>query len=282
MDQLDSERLRSSPNDAAPRGVGDNSAGSEFDQFDLETLLNPAVLRDQLELDYADHVARRDELLAGVDRFFAAVKQITDDETQAKASDFVAQLQAHHKAVEADRAAWQRPFLASQATGQKFFKAEMLDRLKSLANQTARATDDIAGKMAIYANHKRQEAQRALEAQRRAAAAEAEAKRAAAEASMRPSQLEEASKAAAKAEKVEQKASRATAADLTRVRGDLGSVASLKVSYGWEVTNLDLVPRELLTLDGPMINAGTRDGADGKPAIPGLRIVETSSVRVRS
>ena len=279
MDQLDSERLRSSPNDAAPRGVGDNSAGSEFDQFDLETLLNPAVLRDQLELDYADHVARRDELLAGVDRFFAAVKQITDDETQAKASDFVAQLQAHHKAVEADRAAWQRPFLASQATGQKFFKAEMLDRLKG-------AADDIAGKMAIYANHKRQEAQRALEAQRRAAAAEAEAKRAAAEASMRPSQLEEASKAAAKAEKVEQKASRATAADLTRVRGDLGSVASLKVSYGWEVTNLDLVPRELLTLDGPkvqaMINAGTRDGADGKPAIPGLRIVETSSVRVRS
>ncbi len=262
----------------APPPIGHNLPPSELDQPDINTWLDPLAMRDQLELDYADHLRRRDELLAGVDRFFERVKRIEDEDKNARATDFVAQIKLLHTDVEADRERHARPLTTAHRVVQKFFKEETLEPL-------TKAVGDIQVKMTFYARAKAAEARAKLERERREAQAKADAAAAAAEASLRPSQLEDAARAAKEAEKATRKLETATTASLGRGRGDSGAVATLRDNWDFEVVDLALVPREFLTLDVARVKAAIAAGArdsDGAPAIPGLKIVNNTRVQVRA
>jgi hypothetical protein len=65
----------------------------------------------------------------------------------------------------------------------------------------------------------------------------------------------------------------------TRIRGDYGATAYVSRAWTFEVVDLDQVPRQYLSLDGAVVReAITRDGVR---AIPGLRIFQVESLRVR-
>lgn len=267
------------PADEDPRfGRGGNNPPSLLDLPDRATLLNAAVMADQFDLDYAAHYLRRDELLAGIERFFAETKKITTEGEQARAADFAGQLKLFAADVEADRAREARPILDAQAVIQKKFKREILDLILP-------AAADIEKKMKPFAEAKAAERRRQLDQEAREAAAAAKKATEEAEASLRPSQLEKAVELAQASEAADQRLVRATTAGLGRSRGNYGSVATLRTSFVSEVVDLAAVPREWMMLDQAKVDGaianGVRDGADGTPAIPGLRIVETTDVKVR-
>lgn len=64
-----------------------------------------------------------------------------------------------------------------------------------------------------------------------------------------------------------------------RVRGDYGSMATLRKVYDFKVIDIDLVPRKYLRIDEPAIRAAINQG--GEKAIPGLEIYEDTSTTVR-
>jgi len=76
------------------------------------------------------------------------------------------------------------------------------------------------------------------------------------------------------------------AADLSRVEGDYGAVASLRTTWDYEVEDIRLVPSEFLMIDAARVREYlrfTRDPRTRKPTstIPGIRWVERQSVGVR-
>lgn len=262
----------------APAGMGHNQPPSDLDTPALETLLNPAVVRDQLELDHADLLKRRDDLLDGVKRFFATVPKIEDDAMQARAADFVAQLKLHVKEVEAERVKAQAPLIACQRAKQKFFKADIQDPLEGAAS-------DIEGQMTRYSRAKAAANRALLDEQARQATREAQAKMAQAAEANRPSVLEDAAAAAATAERAVAKAASATDAELGRTRSVTGAVAMVRTTWDFEVVDLAQVPDSYKVLDAAKVRAeiaaGLRDAGD-VPAIPGLRIVSNLSTKVRA
>ena len=65
----------------------------------------------------------------------------------------------------------------------------------------------------------------------------------------------------------------------TRIRGDYGSTAYVTRQWSFEIVDLDLVPRQYLSLDVAVVReAITRDGLR---EIPGLRIFRAEALRVR-
>jgi hypothetical protein len=92
--------------------------------------------------------------------------------------------------------------------------------------------------------------------------------------------MEQAFEVEHEAEKLTAKAE-APVSDLTRVRGDMGSVGGLKENWVWETENLiDLVlavaqgqqPIEMLTTNDVFINSRVRPSKDGLRKCPGLNI----------
>lgn len=262
----------------AAAGPGHNNPPSELGTTDLVILLNPAVLRDQYDLDYAELVQRVMALLAGVDRFFDQVKAIGSEEEQARASDFAGQLKLVEREVEAIRAALALPFRLAQAAVQAKFKAALQDPLN-------KALSDIEAKMTTFAKRLILENKQRLDDERRAAQAEASRLAAEAERTGRPSQIEDAAAAAAKAEVATVRASTATSASLGRVRGNLGTVATVRTEWTYEIADINDVPLGFLMVDDAAVRAviaeGRRDKI-GAPGIPGLRIIETTGVKVRA
>lgn len=254
--------------DTNPRAVmGGNNPPEPIS--DLELMLNPAVLRDQLELDYPELVKRKDDLVAGVDRLFKNLKVIETIEQQARAGDFVRQMKLAFNDTEVARVAEVAKYLAAQRVCQKFFKAEILDPLE-------RGYKDVEAKMTVF---QRAEDKRIAEeqlAEKKRLQEEADKLAAAAIASERPSLFEEAAKAQQAADAGPRKVS-------STVRGT-GSSSSLRTRYTYEEIDLSKVPPEWWMLDHTKIqraiDGGLRDGPDG-PAIPGLKIVDASKVVVR-
>lgn len=248
------------------------------DTSDVTLLLNPFVMRDQLELDYLNHIRRRDELLAGAERLLAPGQAIVSEDLASKATDFVGQLKLLMRDVELDRSRHARPLLDAQGVIQKFFKAEVLDPL-------TKAAGDIEVRLKFYARAKAEEARRVLEQERRAAKQAAEDATAKALASMRPSHLEDAAELVKTAEKAEAKAEGATTAALAQVRGSHGATMSYVAKWDFELLDLAAVPREFLMIDVAKIRqhiaAGLRDTQEG-PGIPGLKIFDNATVRVRT
>lgn len=228
--------------------------------INLSDLLDPAVLQDQLGLDHARLVSRRDALLAGVARFHTSHGAgIASEEDAAAATDFVRQIKASAKEAETQHAAIKRPVLNAGKAIDGFFKAGISERLTA----AARGIEDV---LTAYSTEKMMTARR--EAERVRAAAEEEAKRvaAAAERTLHPELLDQAIAAEAAAERA-RKVEGASTATMSRTRGDLGGVVSLRSRWTFRVTDPVLIPREYLMVDETKLNAAIRGGMRELPGV---------------
>lgn len=243
--------------------------------------LHPAVLRDQWDLDYPELKTRRDELLAGYTRFEQAVKEITDDVMDAKATDFVDQFEKLEKRAEAARKVEKAPFDAAAAAVQRYFKADILDplelrRKKIKALQTAyKVAKDTADRKVREAEAKR-------------IAEEAAAVAAKAELTNSIEDINDAGEAAAAADKA-LRAALATNPAASRVRG-AGATSYLRTTYTIVVEDESLLPDEYTkrVADESKLLAALRAAellaGDGPPQlqIPGARIVPSYQTVNRS
>lgn len=282
------------PDDVSP-GLGHN----------LPPALDPDMLRDQLAIDHAELEKRTRELLDGVARFSENHAQIEDDEVNGRAGDFVKQITTHAKLVDQTREATKRPYNVAGDTVQAYFKKGMLDGLSAGAETVRKAMTSYAvrkeqaerRRAAEEAARKAEEAARAeAEARRLQAERDAEeARRKAAEAPAPAPQVVEARQeeigakldvAASAYNDAERAQERALAkpAELSRTRGDLGSVSSLRAEWKFEVEDLGQVPVGFLQVNEAMVKAHMKSNRDtnGIPKpIPGIRFYETKKIAVR-
>ena len=256
--------------DDLPR-IGDNKAPADA---------NP--LLERLTEEAAPLAKRRDELLAACDR---APASIGDDETAGKIADLIKLITACSKNAEATRVSRKEPFLESGRLVDSFFKkiTDPLDKAKKSVE--ARLTlwqrikaDDERWRREEAERLAREAAQKAAEAQR--AAEQAMRDQASLETALR---AEEAAKQAAADAVVAERAAAAKPAELSRTRGDVGAVASLRTF--WDFTDLDRATldleklREHLPADAlekavrSYIKAGGRE-------LTGVRIFENTATRV--
>ena len=241
----------------------------------LPPTLDPAVIGDQLSIDHKAHVDRTAELLAGFDRFQANVPKIEDEETNERASDFVKQLVTTHKAVDAARDAAKRPYSVAADTVHAFFKKGMLDPLMA-------AADGVRKKMTDYAVEKRERARRDAieEANRRRAEADRLAKEA--EQTQAPEKFDKAI-AADNAAMIANHRAGASSAELSRTRGTLGSVSSLRADWKYRVVDITKLPPHMLQVNDAMVKAHMKSkGEDGAPLpLDGIEFYIVEKVQVR-
>ena len=241
------------------------------------------MLKDDLGLKHAEILDRAKELLEAAQR---VPETVTDDETAGKVGDFIKQLTACNKAAEGARVSEKEPHLAASRVVDGFFKAvtDPLDTAKKAIER--RLTTFLRAKEEVA----RKERER-IAAEERAAA---EAARKTAEEAERLAQdptglaaaidaEEVARKAAADAEQA-RKAAEVKAAELSRSRGEYGSVASLRTF--WDFSDLDRAALDLETLRQHIpadalekavrsfIKAGGRE-------LRGVRIFENTQASVR-
>lgn len=191
---------------------------------------NQPDLATVLREDNTTLIARKDELLAAFER---APEEVADDETCGKMQDFMKQVDAAKKHAEKLRVDAKEPHLNAGRIVDGFYKTvtDPLDKVKKAL--TARVTvflrkkeDDERRRRQEEERLAREAAEKArIEAEERAAALAKEddldAAVAAEEAAKRAA--EDAAKAAKEAE--------AKAAELSRTRGELGSVGSLRTAW---------------------------------------------------
>jgi hypothetical protein len=143
-------------------------------------------------------------------------------------------------------------------------------------------------RVALLERQRHEEARRAAEQEARRAAAEAEGHRAAADRLARAAQnLGDRRHAAEELQLAEAAAERAaisgreatTRLEPTRIRGDYGATAYVTRSWTFEVLDLDQVPRGYMRLDVEVVRESI--ARDGVREIPGLRIFQAESLRVR-
>ena len=255
------------------RGIGDN--------------LPPAVNADILRATFAERhgvlVRRRDELLQAVDRVPATVE---DDQVAGNVGDFIKQLDAGRKAAEGARVAEKEPFLEGGRTVDGWFKKITEPLVEAKKDIEARLNVYLRAKAAAERQMREEEERKAREEAARLAAEAATKEKAARDAKTLDDAVaaEEAAKIAAEAAADAQKAADAKPAELSRTRGDYGSVASLRTTWTFDGINrgvLDLEPlRQHLSTDAlekairSFIKAGGRQ-------LRGTRIFETTSTVVR-
>jgi hypothetical protein len=241
-------------------------------------------LTARLAANHADLVARLLDLEVGCARVPDPIGNKAD---AATAPAFIAQCQAQIRTAEAAHRKEKDLFLKAGRAVDTFFKRRC-DKLRvALAPAVARLKT-YRDRVAEAERQRHAEARRlAAEAARRAAAEEAE-HRAAAERLARDATNAEARRQAAQHLRLaEDAAERAAAAgqqaaitlEPTRIRGDYGATAYVTRSWVFEVVDLDRVPREYLSLDHDVVREAINK--DGVRDIPGLRIYQAESLRVR-
>ena len=269
MDTKEAE-LRS---DEARLSIGGNQPPSPMTPLEVTRFLADSE---------ATLLSRRDELLAGVARFKKAHPVIEDDEMQGRAGDFGKQIQAAIKISKDSFALSKKPFIEGGRAVDQFFRA--------ITEPLERGLQEVRAPMTAYAVKK--EAVERAERERAAAAARAEADRVQRElAAQYAAEQETRAAAAAPETTVEEaivasqqadataKAATAKAADLTRSRGDAGSVSSLREHWDVELVDLSKVPLEFLTFD---LAKARRAVAGGKlREIAGCRVFVTKHVHTR-
>lgn len=290
--------------DTTTPGIGDNRPPSPVE-----------LLVAELTETHVPLAARADALLGMRERL---PSECADEDTAQKLADAIKQCTVFTKNSEAARLSANEPHRALIAATDGFFKgmSDKVDALKTRMSglltgyQRRKADQERRQREAAAAEAKRvadAEAAAAREAARLAAEerrAAAEAERLAREANTRAERekadearrvaeaaAEEARKAKDTAAMARQDAnvaqSEATvkAAELTRARTDLGSVASLRTTWTFELENLADVPRTYLSLNEGAVRAAIKSATtrDGKCSlkIPGVRIYEKQESIVR-
>lgn len=251
-----------------PPGIGHNQPPDDIE-----------LLREKLDAQTLDLQRRVDDLKTAE----ARLPEITDDASAGDAADFVKMATAAIKDADAKRVDAKEPFLKAGRAVDGFFKG-LSDPLDSLRRR-------VEQRITVYL--------RAKEARERAAR-EAEAKRLRDEAEAREREArrlerarlddeaarrrQEAAASAAEAAAVEAKTEKAKPADLSRTRGDMGSVASLRRAWVGTITDVRKVDLEALR---PYIRPDALQKAlnlavqAGVREIAGCTIEETTMANVR-
>ena len=212
------------------RGIGDNSGNVD----------ESARIRDNLDEKHRALLNRADQLLEAEDR---VPPEINDDDQAGKVGDLVRLITAAVQAAELARKTEKEPHMAAARTVDGFFK-EVSEPLEALKLRVSR-------RLTAYLTAKAERERRAREEEARRLREEAEKQAAAA------AQVEAAAPVAAAiimeqalaTEAQAAQASRAAAAkpaDLSRTRGDVGSVASLRSRWIGEVTDRAALDLEAL------------------------------------
>ena len=254
-------------------GVGHNLPPAE----------NAEILRAEFAERHGALVRRRDDLLQAVDRVPATVD---DDQTAGNVGDFIKQLDAGRKAAEGARVAEKEPFLEGGRTVDGWFK--------KITEPLIDAKKDIEARLNIYLRAKADAERKAREEAERLArekAAEAAAEAARKEQEAKDAKglddavaAEDAAKAAAEAAAEAQQEADAKPAELSRTRGDYGSVASLRAR--WTFKDLDRATLDLQALRQHLSTDALEKAVRsyikaGGRALPGVHIFETTSTVVR-
>jgi hypothetical protein len=246
--------------------------------------LTPADITRYLNYACEDLKARRDELVKALVKTAKSYPHIADgrDDIVGLCAENMRMASALSRTAEDERTTNKAPFLTGGRAVDTWFKAWAASLLSAMEPVQAAMDDFGARKLA------REQAE-ALAAK---ALADAEADRAAdaAAEALRAGRPDEASAAldrvtgaAQAAEKAEERAN-AKPADLTRSYGAYGAVASVRQTWGWEVTDINAVPRAHLMLNPDSIKAAAKQrDAAGRPIadIPGIRWVPTTKMGVR-
>lgn len=243
---------------------------------------NEPPLEDMLAELSAPLIRRRDDLLGSVDR----APEVNDEDSCGKVSDLVRMIRACAKAAEGRRVATKEPSLAEgrliDATFMKI--TEPLDKAKRTLEQ----------RITIYQRVKAEAERRVREAEARRIAEEAERQRreaeAAAAAIVSEQDVDDAISAGELARQQEadaeraRRAAEAKPAEMSRSRGDLGAVASLRTYWDFADLARDTLDLEPLRAHLPQdalekavrsfVRAGGRE-------LLGVRIFENTATSVR-
>jgi hypothetical protein len=175
--------------------------------------------------DYAELLKRRDELIAGGGRVPA---EITDDDTNRRAGDFVKQIAETIKKAESHRQAEKAPYIEAGGLVDAFFKAGIADKLKAIQENVRKRMTAYQRQAEEAERQRREEAARiareAADRARKAAEEDARVARAAEEAARRERQ--EAEDARLAAEKAEREAR--AEAEASRQREEAERLARIK------------------------------------------------------
>lgn len=197
-----------------------------------------AELRARLEESNRPLLDRAAELQAAAER----IPEIDGDATAGKVSDFIKLISAAIKTSEAARVETKEPHLAAGRAVDTFFKTRVSDPLDTLKRTVER-------KLTAYLQAKEAERRRAAEEEARRIREEAEARARAAQDAEAKGRAHEAAAAmdAAVAKEAEAQAAaqqaEAKPSELSRTRGEIGSVASLRQVWKGEIVeraSLDL------------------------------------------
>lgn len=216
-------------------------------------------IQEELAEAHAALVKRRDDLLAAAER---APKEIGDDDTAGKVGDLIKLIGAAIKASEGARVAAKEPHLEAGRAVDGWFK-KITDPLAAAKTQVEKAGNAYLQKKEDVERRRREEEARAAE----------EAARAAAAAMQTEAQLDQAVAAEATAAKAAE-AVQAKPAELSRTRGDFGSVGSLRTNWDFEIVDANAVPRIYLQINEGAIRAAIKAGTR---EIAGVRIFQKKS-----
>ncbi len=225
------------------------------------------VLRDLLADKHKTLLDRAQSLIEAKER----QPEITDDIIAGKVSDYIKLVSAAMKNAEAERTATKEPYIAAGRAVDTFFKAKITEPLDAVKRETER-------KLTTYLQAKEAERRRQAEAEAERLRKEAEAELAKATESLDAAVAKE-NEAVAAAE-----TAGAKPAELSRTRGEIGSVASLRQVWKGEITD-----RATLDLDAlrPYIPAAALDTAingfvkAGGRELRGAKIYQHTSATVR-
>lgn len=246
--------------------------------------LDGAYLGERIQAEAAALLARGREILAHVRDEVPEV--IEDEEICGKAADLQKELLSCERALDKQRMNIKDPYLAAGRVIDGHYKKP----IETL--QAAAAT--LRKRLTAYQTLKAERERRAREAEARRAAKEAERQHREAEERARNLQTDEDLEGAlgaedraaqAEAERIAaEQAARAKSAELSRSRGDLGAVASLRESWVGEIVDRDELDlsalRHHIALDAlqKALNSFVRAG--GREC-RGARIFKTASTVVR-
>jgi len=265
--------------------IGHNSKAPIVEAV-LPAQLDAGVLRDQLLLDHADLITKRDELISEATRYLDQFpKGPTNDEEMGRAADMVKDIKETAKKAEDAHKDAKKPYLECGRAVDTVLKQETGDKLTSTAKLLERGMGTYAAAKAAAAQKAAQE-----EAARQASAAQRLAEAAAAETNaLRSEAIMEQAVAAADIGDAATKVATASTADLSRVRGSFGSQAALYDNWTYEVVDLMELVRAVAAGTAPlsylMLNDSVVGGVvrpkTGMRSIPGLKIENKPTARVR-
>lgn len=247
-----------------------------------EDMISGDALRTSLEMKHDAIAERCNELMAAEQRLPA----ISDDESAGKVSDYIKQITATCKNADGARIAAKEPYLEGGRIVDGFFTKGIVDPLMALKRR-------IEAKLTRYLQEKAQrEREERARLEREARAAEDAARREAEEkalAARTEAELERAISAEAAAAQassqraVAAEAANAKPAELSRTRGDYGSVASLRTAWDYEVTDQTIVPSLFLMINDAAVKAHIKARMKDKPplSIAGVRFYEKTTAAVR-